>query len=202
MRFLITALAAGCLLSCSNNKQSLVAGESNIDNVRRLEGEQLAQRGQYLVTVGGCDDCHSPKIMTQHGPEVDSSRRLSGHPANSTNPPIAGTPNKPGSWMNFGPDLTSWIGPWGISYTANITPDTTTGIGNWTEETFISTIRTGKHLGMEDGRPILPPMPWQNFRQMKDEDLRAIFAFLHSLLPVKNKVPAPVSPGEMVALMK
>ncbi|MGE5521517.1 MAG: c-type cytochrome [Candidatus Dadabacteria bacterium] len=199
MRFFISALAAGCLLSCTNSDKSLVAGKTSIDNVRNLETQELAKRGEYLVIVGGCDDCHSPKVMGPQGPEVDSARRLSGHPANSTTPPVSGTPNKPGNWMNIAPDLTAWIGPWGISYTANLTPDTATGTGSWTAEEFINTIRSGKHLGMNNGRPLLPPMPWQNYRQMNDEDLRSIYTFIHSLPPVNNKVPAPVPPDQVMA---
>jgi hypothetical protein len=56
-------------------------------------------------------------------------------------------------------DLTAFVGPWGISYTANLTPDSATGIGAWSEAAFINTIRSGKHLG--NGRDILPPMPWR-----------------------------------------
>jgi hypothetical protein len=87
--------------------------------------------------------------------------------------------------------FTAWAGPWGISFTANLTPDST-GLGNWTPEMFIAAIRTGKHAGV--GRPILPPMPWPQYRNFTDEDLRAIFAYLHSLKPVHNVVPQPVPP--------
>jgi hypothetical protein len=54
---------------------------------------------------------------------------------------------------------------------------------------------SGKHMGA--GRPILPPMPWQNLSQAIDEDLRTIFAYLKSLPPVKNAVPAPIPPDEL-----
>ena len=53
--------------------------------------------------------------------------------------------------------VTAWAGPWGVSYAANLTPDKRTGIGAWTADQFIKTMRTGKHLGV--GRPVLPPMP-------------------------------------------
>ena len=62
-------------------------------------------------------------------------------------------------------------------------------------------MRTGKHLGQEGGRPILPPMPWQGIAQYTNEDLKSIFAYLHSLPPINNKVPAPLSPAD-VAKMK
>jgi hypothetical protein len=57
---------------------------------------------------------------------------------------------------------------------------------------FVNAMRKGQHLGA--GRPILPPMPWENLAQMSDDDLRAIFAYLKSLPSVKNQVPEPVPP--------
>jgi hypothetical protein len=89
---------------------------------------------------------------------------------------------------------TAWAGPWGVSFTANLTPDEETGIGLWSEEEFIATLRTGRHLGR--GREILPPMPWPVYGQLSDEDLGAIFAYLTSLPPVHNRVPAPRPPAE------
>ena len=53
---------------------------------------------------------------------------------------------------------TAWSGPWGVSFTANLTPDPETGLGRWTLRNFMDTIRSGRHMGR--GRPILPPMPW------------------------------------------
>jgi hypothetical protein len=101
-----------------------------------------------------------------------------------------------GPWILFAPDLTACVGPWGISYSANLTPSES-GIGNWTEEQFLTAIKTGKHLGMENQRPIMPPMPWQEIKNMTDEDLKSVFAFLKSIPPVDNVVPAyepPVAP--------
>jgi hypothetical protein len=93
-------------------------------------------------------------------------------------------------WTLFNEDLTAAVGPWGVSFSANLTSDPT-GIGNWSEEQFLKAIREGKLKGVEGTRPILPPMPWQNFRNMTDEDLKAIFAFLKSTKPVRNVVPGP-----------
>jgi hypothetical protein len=89
-------------------------------------------------------------------------------------------------------DLTAWVGPWGTSFAANLTPDSNTGLGSWTEEMFMKALRTGKHLGQ--GRDILPPMPWQMIGQMTDRDLKSVFAYLRSIPPVNNMVPDPISP--------
>jgi hypothetical protein len=93
-------------------------------------------------------------------------------------------------------DLTAATGPWGTSYAANISSDAT-GIGNWTEAQFIKCMREGKLKGMDNARPLLPPMPWPNFAKLTDTDLKAIFAFLKSTKPVDNVVPAPKAPNEL-----
>jgi hypothetical protein len=148
-------------------------------------------RGKFLVSIGGCDDCHSPKKMTEQGPVVDQARRLSGS-SESFPPAPALAPGSP--WMATTTwDLTAWSGPWGVSRGINLTPDEETGLGVWTETAFVSAMRSGKHMGV--GRPILPPMPWQAFGTLPDEDLKAIFAFLRTLPPVKNAVRPPDPPN-------
>jgi hypothetical protein len=161
--------------------------------------EEMIERGGYLVTAGGCHDCHSPKVMSDMGPMPDSTKLLAGHMADAALPPVDPSMVQPGKWvMTTGTDFTAWVGPWGISYAANLTPDGPTGLGNWTDEIFIKAMRTGKHMGT--GRPILPPMPWFNFAELTDEDLKSIFAHLKSLPAVSNKVPDPVPP-DMLASM-
>jgi hypothetical protein len=167
---------------------------------KELSHGEMIMRGKYLVTIIGCNDCHSPKIMTAQGPVPDSTKLLSGHPAAMPTPAIDKNVLKPGNWILFGPDLTSAIGPWGISYSANLTPDTATGIGAWAEDVFVKTLRTGKHLGQDGGRQILPPMPWPDFAAATDDDLKAIFAYLKALPPISNKVPEPVSPPDVMKM--
>jgi mono/diheme cytochrome c family protein len=154
--------------------------------------ETSTARGRYLVTLGGCNDCHTPKLLRPTGPVTDSTRFLSGHPADGKIPPVPPGVLGPEGWGALTtPGLTAWAGPWGVSFTANLTPDAT-GLGSWTAEQFIQSMRTGKHLGT--GRPILPPMPWYDIGQLTDEDLRAIFAYLRTVKPVQNPVPAPIPP--------
>lgn len=150
-------------------------------------------RGEYLVTTSVCHDCHTPFKLGPDGPEPDMTRALSGHPEGMKLPPAPKLPDGPWVWMGAGTN-TAFAGPWGVSFTANLTPDKETGTGAWTADQFIATIRTGRHLGK--GRPILPPMPWPMYRNMTDDDLRSIFAYLQTLTPIKNKVPAPIEPGE------
>ena len=146
------------------------------------------ERGKYLVIGMGCGDCHTPLKLGARGPEPDMTRMYSGHPADLTAPPPK---LDPGPW-GIAMTLTSsgFAGPWGVSYAANLTPDDETGMGMWTEEMFIKAMREGKHLGA--GRPILPPMPWPAYKNLNNEDLKAIFAYLKSVPPIKNKVPDAV----------
>ena len=151
------------------------------------------ERGRYLVNIGGCHDCHTPKIYTAQGPTLDTTRLLSGHPAAAPLPSIPRGALGPGAWTALTNEhFTAWAGPWGVSFTANLTPSST-GLGSWTDSLFIVTMRTGKHLGV--GRDLLPPMPWFNVAGLTDDDLKAVFAYLHSLPPVDNAVPAPVPPA-------
>jgi hypothetical protein len=159
-----------------------------------LAEKNPVERGKYLVIVGGCDDCHSPKIQGPGGvPMPDSTRLLSGQPQDMPYPIWAPEDLQQNNTMAMTNQmLTAWAGPWGVSFAMNLTPDKETGLGEWTEETFIQAIRTGKHQGQPNGRDILPPMPWFNFRQMSDSDLKAIWVYLRSLPPIKNQVPTPI----------
>ena len=156
-------------------------------------GKEQVKRGEYLSLIGGCNDCHTPKLMTPKGPVPDRARLLSGHSANAQLPPVPPGVVGPGQWAALtNSDFTAWVGPWGTSFAANLTPDAETGLGGWTAPQFIATIRTGKHLGV--GRPILPPMPIGNMAALTDVDLKAVFVYLKSLKPIKNQVPAPTPP--------
>ena len=149
------------------------------------------ERGKYLVNAMGCNDCHTPAKMGPNGPEPDMNRMLSGHPENMKVTSAAKLPD--GLLAGVDPTFTAWHGPWGVSFTANLTPDQNTGLGIWTEEMFIRAIREGKHMGQS--RPILPPMPWQAFRNLNDDDLKAIFAYLKSIPAISNHVPDPIPPA-------
>jgi cytochrome c len=144
-------------------------------------------RGKYLINTSACHDCHTPTKIGPNGPEPDMERMLSGHPEHLK---LDKAPALPEGWMAAGSStFTAWAGPWGISYTANLTPDPS-GLAAWTEDMFIRAIREGKHMGQS--RPILPPMPWPVYRNFTDEDLKAIFAYLQTIPPVRNHVPDPI----------
>ncbi len=154
----------------------------------------LIARGKYLVTIGSCNDCHSPKNFTPQGPVVDETRALSGSPSSNPVPAIPAGVLAPDKWGALAAnDLTAWAGPWGVSFARNLTPDKETGLGSWTEAMFIKALRTGKDMG--EGRPILPPMPWDMIGKATDSDLKAIFAYLKSLKPIKNAVHDPIPPA-------
>jgi hypothetical protein len=119
--------------------------------------------GEYLAgPVAHCMECHTP-FLPEGRP--DTSRLGAGGFA------IAG--------------------PWGVSYTANLTPDAETGLGAWKDGEIIAAIYGARRSG---GR-VLPPMPIQHYSQgIAEGDLSAIIAYLRSLPPLRNKVPAPEPP--------
>lgn len=186
---LATAVASTIAVALPARAQT-VAAERKTDAV----AEKIA-RGNYIVTTSGCHDCHTPWVMGPKGPEPDMTRALSGHPENMVLPP---PPKVEAPWvMTAAATNTAWAGPWGISYTANLTPDPETGLGKWTLRNFVETIRTGRHMGR--GREVLPPMPVQVYRNWTDADFEAVFSYLRSVPAIKNRVPEPLPPAESVA---
>jgi mono/diheme cytochrome c family protein len=154
----LAALSVGLALSCSV-QSSTKTTSAPPDSIAR---------GAYLVSVSGCNDCHTPGAM--YG-VPDTSRRLSGSDV-------------------------GWQGPWGVTYARNLTPDSATGLGTWTDSDYVKAFRTGQR---PDGSPILPPMPWPNVAQMTDDDLHALIAYLKGLPPVSHRVPERGVPGARVA---
>ena len=139
--------------------------------------QSAVERGRYLVGITGCHDCHSPKIA---GMKPDPDRMLSGRPQTTK------VPSKAEGEVHASEDLTAWTGGWGQSVASNLTPDPTTGLGTrYTEAKFLQTMRTGKK---PEGVQLLPPMPTDVYQNMKDEDLKAIYAYLRTIKPVRNAV--------------
>ena len=172
------------LLACHNEPQSGTA--------TTISQDSLLKRGAYLITIMGCEDCHSPKTMSPSGPVPDAAHRFGGHGAGSPLPPVDTVAAK--GWVLMSMDQTVAIGPWGVSYAANISSDTT-GVGVWTEHQFATAMRKGKLKGLEGSRTLLPPMPWPNYTHLSDEDLKAIYTYLKNTKPVKNVVPPAKMPG-------
>ncbi len=162
------------------------------ENVPSPVPSHVIQRGEYLVKIMGCNDCHTPWKMGPQGPEPDMTRFLSGHPEEIGPLPAAKVP-EPFVWAGFGTN-TAFTGPWGVSYAFNLTPEQNTGLGIWTEEMFVKTIRTGRHMGVS--RPINPPMPWPAYRNATDADLKAVYAYLRTIKPIVNHVPDYLPPAD------
>lgn len=173
------------LTGCRNNSKTAIPESAE------LSVTQLVQKGEYLVTIMGCNDCHSPKETGPQGPAVIADLILSGYPATRPFQKVEPELIKKG-WILFNADLTAAAGPWGVSFAANLTSDQT-GIGNWTEENFKRALKEGRYKGLESFRMLLPPMPWSNFTAISDEDIKAIFQYLKSTVPVNNIVPIPLT---------
>lgn len=189
-KILILAILCSILGACNSEKEEKITAkiyEAKTDQ----EVESPIKRGEMLTTAMGCHDCHSPKKMTDRGPIFDPERLLSGHPANEILPSYDEATAK--KYVLFNHGSTASIGPWGTSFAANLTPDET-GIGSWTEEQFLTALKHGKYKGMENGRNLMPPMPWQTISQLPAADLKAIFAYLKSIKPIENVVPTYIPP--------
>jgi cytochrome c553 len=152
--------------------------------------ESQVKWGEHLVAIAGCNDCHTPKKMGQHGPEDDISLMLSGHPAQAPAPDFdRAEAAKKGLIVTQ--SFTAWTGPWGTTFAPNLTSDTT-GIGGWKEEQFLKALHELKWMGLENTRPLMPPMSMMPATKMSDDELKAIFAYLKTTPPVKNTAPEAV----------
>ncbi len=143
-------------------------------------------KGEYLVNFHGCNDCHSPKLSD--GLLPDKSRLLSGHPADEELPEIDPSQIGSGKWVLSNAHSTARVGPWGVTFAKNLTPDNETGIGSWTEEIFVKALRAEKHR---------PPMPVFSNEYMTDDEVKSVFAYLKTLKPIKNEVPLSISYEEL-----
>ena len=127
---------------------------------------QRLARGMYLVDgVMGCFGCHTDADWSKPGA-----------------PPVAGREGSGHSWADQ--EL-----PWLIA--PNITPDKETGAGSWSDDALARAIREGI---AHDGRALFPVMPYPSYRQMSDEDLASVIAYLRSVPAVRNQLPTTKIP--------
>lgn len=181
----LVLLIASVFLFSSCSKQN--NDTQTADNLKFGGYESQVKWGEHLVKSMGCGDCHTPKKMTPQGPVDDETLFLSGHPSKMP-PPDVNRKEIESKGLGVTDFMTAWVGPWGITYAGNLTSDQT-GIGSWTENSFITAIREGKFKGIPTARPLLPPMPWMAYKNLTDDELKAIFAFLKSTKPINNAVP-------------
>ena len=182
-----TALAIGASAVVAVASIAIVAGQQAGSPYPPARPQAVAPagtaaRGAQLVMLGGCNDCHTPKL--QNG-APDVSRTLSGHPENAPLAPVV-VGGAPANLL-----LTCWRGPWGVSLSRNLTPDKETGIGSWTLADFKKTIRTGVN---PKGEVLLPPMPIGELQNLPDQDLDAIYAYLRTVKPIHNVVGRAATP--------
>jgi mono/diheme cytochrome c family protein len=128
--------------------------------------DRQVKRGQYLVELGGCFDCHTPGYFLG---KPDMARFLGGS------------------------DVGFYIPHAGTFYGPNLTPDKETGLGNWSAAQIVAALQTGKR---PDGRLLAPVMPWRALAKLTKTDAYAIAAYLKTLPAVSNKVPGPFGPDQ------
>jgi cytochrome c553 len=162
----------------------LAVSLTTLPSLHAQAANSQVERGQYLVAIMGCHDCHSPKLPGTMKP--DPASLLSGRPQATKLPST--TPGE----MHASEDFTAFTGGWGSTVASNLTPDQATGLGmRYTEEKFVKAMREGKK---PEGIAMMPPMPVDVYANVKDEDLKAIFAYLKTVKPVRNAVRAGLTP--------
>jgi hypothetical protein len=197
-QFMLLGLTLGLVVTSCKNESPADGKEVKAEvkqTITDIDTTNMVERGRYLVSAIGCEDCHSPKKLGPTGPQIIEELRFSGYPSDRPSAPID-KHNLAQGWVLLAGDLTSAVGPWGQSFAGNISSDET-GIGNWTEEHFLVALKEGKSKGLPSGRPLLPPMPINAFKTMTDFDLKCIFRFLQTTKPVRNVVPAPIPPDQL-----
>ena len=187
--FLALAILISCNQPASDNTAPAPGSDTSMSAGGNYGGfESQVKWGERLVFNGGCNDCHTPKKMGPNGPENDMSLMLSGHPAHQPAPKF--DPKEAAkNGLIITQTFTAWTGPWGVTYAANITSDST-GIGMWTEAQFIKALKEKKWMGLENTRPLMPPMSMMPATLMSDDELKAIFAYLKTTPAIKNVQPA------------
>ncbi len=172
------ALTAISLLALVSLSQSYVVAQDKVPS--EWEQKSYLERGNYLVNhLAECVGCHTP--LQPGSDTADRSLLLSGVPekfaGKTVGPPqIAGYPGANGARF----------------YPKNLTPDDDTGLGKWSEADFVRAFKQGVR---PDGSRYEPSaMPWELFRNMREEDSRAIYRYLRTLKPIHNKVPANIPP--------
>jgi hypothetical protein len=178
---------ASVILFSHCNQQALPAAAAQYGGY-----ESQVKWGEHLLKAGGCGDCHTPKKMGPMGPVDDSSLMLSGHPSQFPLPDFDRSILE-AKGMVASQTLTFWMGPWGVSFSANLTPDST-GILAWSEEQFIIALREGFSKGIKGNRHLLPPMPIEATKNFTYDEIKAMFAYLRTVKPIKNAVPQPMPP--------
>lgn len=179
---------------CSSKAEFKPQKPSKADDQEEVYRKYNVERGKRLVELGGCSQCHTPKVKTTLGYKPDKDRFMSGYPADEPLPNlpypeiIAGETER-----NFyTTDATIWVGRWGVSFAPNLTPDPETGIGSWTEEDFIEIFRGNKHFA--EGEQVTSPMPVKAYSQLSYFELRSIFVYLQTIEPISNEVPTRIPP--------
>ena len=186
--FFFTAALSSLLFIACNDEAKTKSSEPSKQSFAGFESQ--VKWGEHLVTICGCNDCHTPKKMGPNGPEDDISLMLSGHPTQQP-PPDFDRMEAAKKGLIVTQTFTSWTGPWGTTFAANLTSDST-GIGNWKEEQFLKALHERKWMGLDNTRPLMPPMSMMPATKMGDDELKAIFAYLKTTAPIKNVIPEAV----------
>lgn len=190
-----------CFLVCGfflfSSSASSFGHDSGAQPRTEAETMRLVAHGRYLATIGVCDACHTPPGVSLMKPPASDKAANQRERIFRTDPDWFRYLD-PGKRMAGGVPFILRFAPnsSGIVYTKNLTPDPTTGLGNWTEGEIVDVLRTGRR---KDGTALFLFPPHSFFKNLAEEDARALAVYLRSLPPVHHQIlvrslPFPVSP--------
>lgn len=182
------------VLACGSKAEFEPKAPIKADDQEEVYRQYNVERGKRLVELGGCSQCHTPKVRTTLGYKPDKDRYMSGYPEDAPLPDLPYAEIIAGEAENkfYTTDATIWVGRWGVSFAPNLTPDPETGIGSWTEEDFIDIFRGNRHFA--EGQQVTTPMPVNVYSQLSFFELRSIFIYLQTIEPISNQVPTRIPP--------
>ena len=195
-RLLIGLVLLSVLGACGSKVELAPKKDSHNETQEEVYRKYNIERGKRLVQLGGCSQCHTPKIKTTLGYKPDKDKFLSGYTQGQELPDLPYAEIMAGETEKtfYTTDATVWVGRWGVSFAANLTPDPETGIGSWKEEDFVDIFRGNKHFA--EGRQVISPMPVNVYSQLSFFELRSIFVYLQTLPPFVNDVPMRIPPED------
>ena len=169
---LVFVALAGAILSVGYTVRKDRA-KAPATGVKFARTPERLERGRYIVeSTAHCFQCHSDVDYSKPGAQPKAGQK--------------------GAGAVFAEDGMEWL------VAPNITPDVETGAGSWTDEQLARAIREG--IG-HDGRRLFPVMPYENFRNMSDEDLASVITYIRSVEPVRNKLPKTQIPEPLKAAL-
>jgi mono/diheme cytochrome c family protein len=185
---LLIAVAAVVMVYSAAAQDSTATQEADATEEATGDSDPLLERGRYLAQIGACIDCHTP-----YKPEFADFSAITPEQLQQLGLYTLDTQDTETMLLAGGRPFD--LGPAGVLFSRNITPDEETGIGLWTDQEIENAVRIGVR---PDGSRLHPLMPYRNLYNLSREDMTALIAFLRSVPAIKSEVPRTMT-GDGIA---